>query len=158
MMATLFRFRDRERSRGQALVEFAVSIPIFMLVVLGIAEGGYYIAASTAVNSATHEGARLGVLETTASRSSIRNRVKTHASPIFTITSSDIDLQLAKVKGDGSYESAIACDNTCYQGRVKDDLLIVNTTYQHTPLVGYVFPGVTIPSNASAELIVEGNP
>ena len=60
------RLRPRNaRRRGQALVEFSLVLPIFMLVFLGIAEGGYYIVATTTVSHATHEGARYGILETT---------------------------------------------------------------------------------------------
>ena len=33
---------------------------------------------------------------------------------------------------------------------------MVRTTYTHTPLVGYVFPGLSFPANADAELLVEG--
>ena len=137
------------------LAEFTIAIPLFMLVVLGIAEGSYYVAASTIVNSATHEGARLGVLGSTGSRGTIRTHVKDSAKPIVSLSSSDIKLQLAKVKEDGSYESVSSCDNGCYQGRKKDDRLIVLTTYDHTPLVGYVFGGLSFPSSAKAELTVE---
>jgi hypothetical protein len=33
---------------------------------------------------------------------------------------------------------------------------MVRTTYTHTPLVGYVFSGISFPANADAELLVEG--
>jgi hypothetical protein len=99
------------------------------------------------VNHATHEGARLGVLESTNSRGTIRTRVKAQAAPIVTLGNSQIELEL-----DGS-----DCNNSCYQARLEGQQLTVTTTYTHTPLVGYVFGGVTFPSNAEAQLIVEGD-
>ena len=115
-----------DRSRGQGLVEFALAIPLFMTLVLGIAEGSYYVVASTIVSHATHEGARLGVLESTGSRGTIRNRVKDSAAPIVGLTSGAINLKL-----DGSN-----CNNTCYQARTVGQELTVTTAYTHTPLVG----------------------
>ena len=157
-MSHLFRPRGgRDRSRGQALAEFSIAIPLFMFIVLAIAEGGYYVAATTIVSSATHEGARMGVLETTSSRGVIRNRVQESAAAVVNISNSQITLEISKVKDDGTYESAASCNNTCYGARKKDDLLTVNTAYTHTPLVGYVFQGLTFQSNASAEMTVEGD-
>lgn len=149
---------DGERSRGQVLSEFAIVIPLFMLIVLVVAEGGYYAAATTVVSNATHEGARLGVLETTSSRSTIRARVRQSASAIVPLANDQITLQIARLKDDGSYESPVSCDNTCYGQRRTNDRLIVRTAYDHVPLVGYVFPGLVIPSDASAEMTVEGDP
>lgn len=157
MPVRMRRTMDRERSRGQVLSEFTIVIPIFMLIVLVVAEGGYYAAATTVVNNATHEGARLGVLETTSSQATIRTRVRQSASAIVPLANDQITLQIAKVKDDGSYESPVSCDNTCYGQRKTNDRLIVRTAYDHVPLVGYVFPGFVIPSNASAEMTVEGD-
>lgn len=128
-----------------------------MLIVLGIAEGGYYVVATTMVNSATHEGARLGVLEDTASSSLVQNRVQAAASPIVAIAASKITFQLAKANGDGTWAAAADCDAACYAARKKDDLLIVNTEYTHAPLVAYIFPELLVQSSARAELTVEGD-
>ena len=147
----------RRRSRGQSLAEFSLAIPLFMLVFLAIAEGGYYVAATTIVSSATHEGARLGVLESTSSRAVIRNRVQEAAGPIVSLDSTAINLEIAKVNADGTYQSLASCNNTCYTARKKDDRLVVATAYTHTPLVGYVFRGITFPADAQAELTVEGD-
>lgn len=50
---------NRREGRGQAMVEFALVIGIFMLVVVGIFEGGraiyYYNAMSNAVNEGLRE-------------------------------------------------------------------------------------------------------
>ena len=147
--------RRRQRSRGQALAEFALAIPLFFVVFLGVAEGGYYVVATTIVSHATQEGARLGVLESTADRDAVRTRVQQHASPVVTLAASAINLHLDRE--DGSARCS-PCNNPEYGGREPGDRLLVRSTYTHTPLVGYVFPGLTFPANAEAELLVEGHP
>jgi Flp pilus assembly protein TadG len=49
-------------SRGQALVEFALVIPIFLVLLIGLIEGGRYVFHSEILNHATREGARYGVI------------------------------------------------------------------------------------------------
>lgn len=66
MSAMLQRRRSRRsdpRSRGQALVEFALIFPIFMLVLFGIIDVGRYVYVSNSLNEASREGARYGSVE-----------------------------------------------------------------------------------------------
>jgi Flp pilus assembly protein TadG len=48
------------RSRGQGLVEFALVIPLFMLVVVGIIEFGFFFFVYSSVNTAAREASRYG--------------------------------------------------------------------------------------------------
>ena len=50
------------RERGQALVEFALVVPIFLILVMGIVDFGLGFKTSIAVTNATREGARLGAV------------------------------------------------------------------------------------------------
>lgn len=43
---------------GAALVEFALALPLFLLLVFGLIEFGRYVAVSTAVETASREAAR----------------------------------------------------------------------------------------------------
>ncbi len=52
--------RHARRRGGQALVEFALVIPVFLLIVLGIAEFGFAFAHHITMEYATREGARMG--------------------------------------------------------------------------------------------------
>jgi Flp pilus assembly protein TadG len=66
MSAMLQRRRSRRsgpRSRGQALVEFALIFPIFMLVLFGIIDVGRFVYVSNSLNEASREGARYGSVE-----------------------------------------------------------------------------------------------
>jgi Flp pilus assembly protein TadG len=61
-MDTMRRSRLTER-RGQTLVEFALVLPIFLLLVFAVIDGGRYIFLSSALSNAAREGARLGSVE-----------------------------------------------------------------------------------------------
>jgi Flp pilus assembly protein TadG len=48
----------RQRSRGSALIEFAVTLPLFLLVLIGMLEYGYYFYVAVTASNAAREGAR----------------------------------------------------------------------------------------------------
>lgn len=50
----------RDRSRGQSLVEFAVSVPVFVLLLFGMLEFGFAFSHNLTLEYATREGARTG--------------------------------------------------------------------------------------------------
>jgi Flp pilus assembly protein TadG len=50
------------RERGQALVEFALVVPILLILAFGIADFGMGFKTSITVTNATREGARLGAV------------------------------------------------------------------------------------------------
>ena len=55
--------RRRSRSRGQALVEFALVVPIFFLLLFGFIDIARYVYTTTAYGQAAREGARYGSVE-----------------------------------------------------------------------------------------------
>ncbi len=50
----------RHRQRGQELVEFALILPLLLLLMVGIFEFGYVVFAYNTLSNAVREGARLG--------------------------------------------------------------------------------------------------
>ena len=50
----------RGRGRGQSLVEFALILPVFMILLLGLVEFGFVFAHHQGLEYATREGARTG--------------------------------------------------------------------------------------------------
>jgi len=55
--------RHRPRQvRGQALAEFALVAPLFLLIILAIIEGGRFVFFYEMLNSATREGARYAIV------------------------------------------------------------------------------------------------
>jgi Flp pilus assembly protein TadG len=62
-MAPLNLFRGRPKSeRGAELIEFALVLPLLLLVVLGIVDFGFLFQRLEVVTNAAREGARLAVL------------------------------------------------------------------------------------------------
>ena len=53
---------SRRRTRGQALVEFALVAPIFLLVVFVIIEFGWYVYQVQTLNEAVREGSRYAIV------------------------------------------------------------------------------------------------
>ena len=49
----------RRRSRGQGLAEFALALPIFVLLLLGLFDVGRLVFAYTTITNSAREGARL---------------------------------------------------------------------------------------------------
>lgn len=54
--------RHAQRSRGQAMVEFALVAPILFLLILGTIEAGRFIFYYELLNNATREGARYAIV------------------------------------------------------------------------------------------------
>jgi hypothetical protein len=57
----MFR-RSQRRERGQTLMEFALVLPVFMAMLMGITDVGRAIWATTSLNAAAREGARYAIV------------------------------------------------------------------------------------------------
>jgi Flp pilus assembly protein TadG len=49
---------ERRRQRGASVVEFALTVPLFLVLLLGALEYGYYFYVAVTTTSAAREGAR----------------------------------------------------------------------------------------------------
>ena len=58
-MITKFFRKLRKSDRGVSIIEFAVILPVLLLLVLGIIEFGWLYTAYITINGAAREGARL---------------------------------------------------------------------------------------------------
>ena len=54
--------RNRSTSRGQAMVELAFALPIFLVLLIGLVEGGRYVFYSEILNHAAREGVRYAII------------------------------------------------------------------------------------------------
>lgn len=66
----------RTNKRGQAMVEFALILPIFVLLLMGILEFGLFFNSYINVTFASKEGARVAALDTSASNQFITTAVQ----------------------------------------------------------------------------------
>ena len=51
------------RSRGQTLVEFALVLPVFLVMLFGLLDAGRYVYMNSVLSQAAREGARLAAVE-----------------------------------------------------------------------------------------------
>ena len=65
IMASLTTAR-RSNQRGQAVIELALTLPLLLLVVFGIIDFGFMFQRYESVTNAAREGARLGILQSSA--------------------------------------------------------------------------------------------
>ncbi len=88
-MRGLFFKRDQ---KGQSLVEFALTLPVLLLLVMGIVQFGIVFNAYITVTSAAREGARLAVVG--ADDEQVRLRVKEAAAALLlnNLEEGDIDI------------------------------------------------------------------
>ena len=61
----MMKARKRPARRGQSLVEFALILPIFVLMLVGIFDLGRAVYAFNTINQAAREGARLAIVDQT---------------------------------------------------------------------------------------------
>jgi Flp pilus assembly protein TadG len=88
----LMRLLRRNRSRGQALVEFALTVPIFFLLLFGLIDLGRAVYVNNSMSQAAREAGRWGSVQarsaTDAGRAAIADMVqeRMEAVPDATVT------------------------------------------------------------------------
>ena len=94
--------RTPHRSRaGSALVEVAVSFPIFMLILLGIIEFGRAMSVNQSLNNAAREGCRAAIVDGSSTQD-VEELVMQSVVNTVGCREEDIDIQIAvKADSDG---------------------------------------------------------
>ena len=82
----MIAIRGRRRSRGQALVETALALPIFLLIVMSLFDLGRAVFAYNTATNAAREGARLAIVNQDSARILARVTKLAPATPVDQIT------------------------------------------------------------------------
>ena len=95
--------RNKHARRGAAMVEMALVLPLFLMLVLGIIEFGRAMMIANLVTNAAREGARMAVLDG-STNTDVTNTVKTFLiSAIGTsVSSSDITVTITVTAAAGN--------------------------------------------------------
>ncbi len=88
MLRLLSSFRSNEK--GQSLVEFALILPIMLLILFGIIQFGFIFNGQITVTSAAREGARLGAVG--GDNEAIREQVRSAAVALLLEDLEDEDI------------------------------------------------------------------
>ena len=89
--------RTGGKEKGQSMVEFALVMPLFLIVMFIIVDFGVGFSRWLVVTNAAREGARMGTVGATAPE--IEDRVSSTSAGL--LDSSDIDVEYADFEGDG---------------------------------------------------------
>jgi Flp pilus assembly protein TadG len=120
--------RKRKNESGQGLVEFALVLPVLLLVLLSILEGGLLLFNQHVITNASREGARYGIVARVSRRSGaeITNVVNAYTAdhlitfgegvPVTTVTTNT---------SSGSPSDAVFGDNLTVQVAFRYDFLVL---------------------------------
>ena len=107
-MSILFRrgARGATRSRGQALVEFALVIPIFLLVLVALFDVGRAVFAWNTLTNAAREGARMAIVNQDVA--SIKERARGQTA-IVELDDPTVAVGFYQVADDGTPDLSDTC-------------------------------------------------
>lgn len=129
------RISSTDSQRGQTLVEFAITLPILIILLVGIVDGGRLVYVQNAISQAAREGARWGSVQGRSTSSGgrltvaaeTRSRMAAVPNSIVTVTC----------------ESGGVTVSSCGT----NDILVVRVDTQvqlATPLLGQIFGTPTL--------------
>lgn len=140
------RRRGRRRREGQSLVEFAVVLPVFMLILAGIIDFGMGLYSQMTVINAAREGARLGVVQP-GDLPAIEARVEAMAAGL---DASQLTVPApACLRPSGS--SFVTCTGTQW---VSGDAVVVEVEYDYRMIWPLAF-GNTIHLSSTVQMRIE---
>lgn len=150
------------KSKGQGLVEFALSLPILLLVFFGIFEFGRLMFIYIVVSSSTREAARYGVAvgDSNVVESGTKryydctgiNNAATAFGQVINLTTSDVTITYDS--GPSTSTTFASCD--ALRDSTTDvslgDRIVITITYTYTPIAQYagftMVPSFTITSTS----------
>ena len=132
----MLRIRNRRKpSRGQTLVEFALIVPLFVLLLFGIVDFGRAVLASNSIANAAREGARTAIVNQRVS--DIQDRIIDQATGVG-LAASDIRIAYRKDSNPDDVTNVCAAEDGTPAPRVGCVAVVtVRTIYQAaTPVIG----------------------
>lgn len=102
---------NRRRAHGQSLVEFALVLPVLLLVFMGILDFGRAVFASNTLSNAARGGARVAIVDQTVSlgTSAGAKAAAAQATGLGLDPSTDVDVVYTKPDGTACPNRSIGC-------------------------------------------------
>lgn len=82
-----------ESRRGTALVELALTLPIFIMVTLGIVEFGRAMMVAQLITNAAREGARLGIIDG-STNAEVENSIQSFLAESANLQAADLTIAI----------------------------------------------------------------
>lgn len=143
--------RRRKRSHGQSLVEFAVVLPVFLLILCGILDFGFALYSRMSVINAAREGARAASVapdHTTIDSTATARAVAAASSSGLTVTNPDVTVTCVATASPGS------CDFASQTGAIAGDSLRVTVSYAYRSFFPFLF-GASFNLTSSVQMVIE---
>lgn len=135
-----------DRQRGQALVEFALILPLLVLLLVGVFDFGRAIYAYNTISNAARQGARLAIVDQTIGH--IQERAAS-AGVNLAIEAADVEVDFRDVStpdvADSCAGDVAGDDNNL--GSIVFCVAIVTVPYEYTaatPLIGNLIGTLTL--------------
>jgi len=139
------------------MVEFALVIPIFLLVLCGILDFGFMLFTRMSVINAAREGARSGIMVADVSTipGIVQARVISAAAQAgLGLDSSNVP-SVACIQTHVTPSSTTPCSYTTTPAAVAGDSLVVTVTYDYHTFFPLLF-GTKIPLTSTVQMVLEG--
>jgi Flp pilus assembly protein TadG len=101
MKALHMKRPDKPTRRGAVIVEMALAMPVFLMVVLGIIEFGRAMMVSQLLTNGAREGARLAIL-TGSTNTQVAQSVKDFLQASANVSPGDVNVSIAVVPAAGN--------------------------------------------------------
>jgi Flp pilus assembly protein TadG len=143
------RRRRRPRTRGQALVEFAVVLPVFLLILSGILDFGFLLYSRMTVISSAREGARVAI---DAPKSTPAQQAQIPSIITNRVTQAASGLNLAELTVE--HLCIPACNFTPTGNAKAGDSVKVTVRYDYHSIFPLLF-GQSIPMSSTVQMVLE---
>lgn len=124
--------RNVGRRRGSTIVEFALVVPVFLALIIGIMEFGWLVKVNHTIANATREGARFAALGKTAAETRTRVRGACAPTPV-----TDANIVLTCYNTTTNTWTAWPAEVAGKNGVPVDSQVKVEVTVPHQSLTGF---------------------
>jgi Flp pilus assembly protein TadG len=137
-----FARRSREaRQRGSTVVEFALVLPILMVVTFGAIDAGRLVVAKVELSYACIMGARLAAVSNTTAFTTVQTAVVA-AAPLLNLATTAVHYQIGSGTADSGFSS-----------RATGSTIRVYSTYNYQPMLIKALSSRTV--SASAQTVIQ---
>ena len=152
--------KDEQKKLGQGVLEFALALPITLLIIMGIIEFGRMMITYTAISSASREAARYGAavgddgagtLAKFEDCDGIRAAAKRVTDAFLLIGDADITIQYDRGPGTAFYSSCSPDPDAVVLG----DRIVVNVSAVYEPIIGFGFGNFDVVSESRRTIVRE---
>lgn len=145
--------RQRRPAAGQALVEFALVLPVFLLLLFGLIDVGRFVYTWNALNQAAREGARYGSVAGWADSCNLTRKVCIEQTTVSRLAGVPATVATATCR---RYAAGVTPTNVSVNACQTNDLLTVTAKIDDfsflTPVIGQIIGSVSVTGTSQVTL------